>query len=409
MGRRKVVLEHISNGSSRASTFKKRRASIIKKAEELSKLCGIDVCVVVSAGPDDKAPVVWPPQEQAAQIISRLKSQPEVVRSKKQSGQVGKMQHQLQNIERETDNILKDISDGSGIGDTASSDSAANLSALVERRLKEVQDRIIFLKSAPVQHHPAALDVGTTGSREAMLPAHVVWSSPEYGMEPGSIYELIGATAGSFPVECMVKVGMPGLLDTIDMEKDPVVESVGADRTNLVNLPLVLPSEEEMSGLLDESTGSNWISNEVPFMEWDDVMKDWTLKFSTCNVAPLPDLADHFNVGCATTGSREAMLPAHVDVVWPSTEYGTERGSTFGSIRADAGSFPAGCSTEVGMPGLLEQDPVVESAGADGPNLVNLQGALTSEEEMPGFPTENDWFSSGVPFSEWDDMMKDLM
>lgn len=50
------------------------------------------------------------------------------------------------------------------------------------------------------------------------------------------------------------------------------------------------------------------------------------------------------------------------------------------------------------MPGLLEQDPVMESVGADGPNLVNLQGALTSEEEMPGFPTESDWFSSGFPF-----------
>lgn len=83
MGRRKVVLEHISNDSSRASTFKKWQASIIKKAEELSKLCGIDVCVVVSAGPDDKAPVVWPPQEQAAQIIFRLESQQEAVRSRK--------------------------------------------------------------------------------------------------------------------------------------------------------------------------------------------------------------------------------------------------------------------------------------------------------------------------------------
>lgn len=85
------------------------------------------------------------------------------------------------------------------------------------------------------------------------------------------------------------------------------------------------------------------------------MMKEWTLKFSTCNVAPLPDLADHFDVGCATTGSREAMLPTHVDVdvdvVWPSTEYGKKRGSTFGSIHADASSFPAGCTTEVGMPG----------------------------------------------------------
>lgn len=82
------------------------------------------------------------------------------------------------------------------------------------------------------------------------------------------------------------------------------------------------------------------------------MMKEWTLKFSTCNVAPLPDLADQFDVGCATTGSREAMLPTHVDVdvdvVWPSTEYGKERGSTFGSIHADASSSLLGARLRSG-------------------------------------------------------------
>ena len=234
-----------------------------------------------------------------------------------------------------------------------------------------------------MQHHPAAPNVGcATGPREAMLPDHVVWSSTKNGMEPGSTNGLIGADADPLSAGCTVEVQMSGVLDTIDMEQDPVMES----------------------------TGSDWISNGVPFLEWDDELKDWILKFGTDDVAPLPDLAD-FDVGCSAGTRDQAMLPADVD--WPSTD-GMEQGLEL--IGAATGSFPAGCTVEVEMSGLLdstidmEQDPITESVGADGTNLVNSQEVLTSEEEMPGFPTgSGDWISSGEIFPGWDDMMKDWM
>ncbi|XP_074328406.1 agamous-like MADS-box protein AGL15 [Apium graveolens] len=47
MGRAKLEIAKIENASSRQSTFKKRRASLIKKAHELSVLCDAEIAVIV--------------------------------------------------------------------------------------------------------------------------------------------------------------------------------------------------------------------------------------------------------------------------------------------------------------------------------------------------------------------------
>ncbi|KAK3033347.1 hypothetical protein RJ639_034397 [Escallonia herrerae] len=47
MGRRRVEMKRIEDKSSRQVTFSKRRGGLMKKARELSVLCGVDVSVVV--------------------------------------------------------------------------------------------------------------------------------------------------------------------------------------------------------------------------------------------------------------------------------------------------------------------------------------------------------------------------
>ncbi|XP_051124132.1 agamous-like MADS-box protein AGL15 isoform X1 [Andrographis paniculata] len=49
MGRRKIEMKRIENSKQRELTFSKRRASLFKKANELSILCEADVAVVVSS------------------------------------------------------------------------------------------------------------------------------------------------------------------------------------------------------------------------------------------------------------------------------------------------------------------------------------------------------------------------
>jgi SRF-type transcription factor (DNA-binding and dimerisation domain) len=59
MARKKVNLAWIQNDAIRRATFKKRKKGLIKKASELSTLCGVDTCVVIY-GPQDQKPEVWP-------------------------------------------------------------------------------------------------------------------------------------------------------------------------------------------------------------------------------------------------------------------------------------------------------------------------------------------------------------
>ncbi|CAL9020296.1 unnamed protein product [Prunus brigantina] len=61
---RRRSLELIPNEGTRKMTFRKRKKSIYKKADELSKLCGIDVCLIVYEADLKKGravqPETWP-------------------------------------------------------------------------------------------------------------------------------------------------------------------------------------------------------------------------------------------------------------------------------------------------------------------------------------------------------------
>merc|ERR1711939_19208 len=47
MGRRKIDIAYITDDRVRKVTFCKRKAGLFKKAEDLSKLCGVEIAVVI--------------------------------------------------------------------------------------------------------------------------------------------------------------------------------------------------------------------------------------------------------------------------------------------------------------------------------------------------------------------------
>ncbi|XP_054776605.1 agamous-like MADS-box protein AGL8 [Prosopis cineraria] len=61
MGRGRLAMKLIEKEKSRKATFQKRKNGIMKKAHELSTLCGVDCCLVVY-GPNsvDNLPEIWP-------------------------------------------------------------------------------------------------------------------------------------------------------------------------------------------------------------------------------------------------------------------------------------------------------------------------------------------------------------
>ncbi|XP_010088755.2 agamous-like MADS-box protein AGL80 [Morus notabilis] len=86
MTRKKVKLAYITDDSARKATFKKRKKGLIKKVEELSILCDIDVCMIICS-PYDAQPEVYPSSSGVQRVLARFKNMPEIVQSKKMVNQ----------------------------------------------------------------------------------------------------------------------------------------------------------------------------------------------------------------------------------------------------------------------------------------------------------------------------------
>ncbi|KAK1275653.1 hypothetical protein QJS04_geneDACA015948 [Acorus gramineus] len=63
-------MAYITNDVSRRRTFLKRKTCLLKKASELSILCGVHACVL-AGGPCEPNPVIWPSAFDARTLITR--------------------------------------------------------------------------------------------------------------------------------------------------------------------------------------------------------------------------------------------------------------------------------------------------------------------------------------------------
>ncbi|OAY73581.1 agamous-like MADS-box protein AGL80 [Ananas comosus] len=183
MARKKVNLAWISNDSTRRATFKKRRKGLMKKASELATLCDVRACVVVYA-PGEAQAEVWPSPAEAARVLARFKSMPEMEQCKKMMNQEGflrqrvaKAQEQLRKQERENRELettllmydgLNSVAEGAGAGAVGrlrdlGIEDATSLAWMVEMKAKAVQERIDILK-AQMHHAPSAAAGAATSS-----------------------------------------------------------------------------------------------------------------------------------------------------------------------------------------------------------------------------------------------------
>ncbi|XP_010914793.1 agamous-like MADS-box protein AGL80 [Elaeis guineensis] len=157
MARNKVKLAWIANDATRRATLKKRRKGLLKKVQELSILCGVEACAIVY-GPNDRVPEVWPSPPEAARIVGRFKSMPEMEQTRKMVNQEGflrqravKLLEQLRKQERENREMEMKLLIREGLKgrsfDNLGIEDVTCLSWMLERKIKEIYDKMDEIKN----------------------------------------------------------------------------------------------------------------------------------------------------------------------------------------------------------------------------------------------------------------------
>ncbi|XP_073104812.1 agamous-like MADS-box protein AGL80 [Elaeis guineensis] len=184
MARKKVNLAWIANNSTRRATLKKRSKGLVKKVSELSTLCDVKACLVVYE-PQESLPVVWPSVHEAARLVARFRSMPEMEQSKKMMNQEGflqqrvvKLQDQLRKNQRENREIQTTLLMYEGLAGRSlhnvGMEEVASLAWMLEMRMKMVQQRIEMLTAQmaePSSH-------STEASRKAVPPVAPLVQGP---------------------------------------------------------------------------------------------------------------------------------------------------------------------------------------------------------------------------------------
>nr|VDD26914.1 unnamed protein product [Brassica oleracea] len=120
----RIKIEPITNSSARNQTFRKRKKCLLKKANELSTLCGVKVCAVINSCDNTEPPEFWPSKEGAEKVHSafmgvlpeerckRMYDQERHLEERIQKGQDRAMRLHTENREIELREVMFDLLKG---------------------------------------------------------------------------------------------------------------------------------------------------------------------------------------------------------------------------------------------------------------------------------------------------------
>ncbi|KAF5735028.1 agamous-like MADS-box protein AGL80 [Tripterygium wilfordii] len=89
-------------------TFHRRKQSLMKKASELSTLCGIDACAIISNSYEDQHEV-WPSNEEIQPILSRFRNLSEMEKGKNKVDDVRFVQLRIDKAKNQLQKLCKAV------------------------------------------------------------------------------------------------------------------------------------------------------------------------------------------------------------------------------------------------------------------------------------------------------------
>uniref|UniRef100_M4DVK8 MADS-box domain-containing protein n=1 Tax=Brassica campestris TaxID=3711 RepID=M4DVK8_BRACM len=184
MPKGRIKIEPMTNSTARNQTFRKRKTGLLKKANELSTLCGVKVCVVINSC-DNTETEFWPSREDAEAVHSafmgvlpeerckKMYDQERHLEERIQKGQAKAMRLQAENREIELREVMFDLLKGETLKPHHYDDPCfiGELNHFIGDYVKNLSHRIEFLEAngEPVPPNVAATDasgpfvVGTEG------------------------------------------------------------------------------------------------------------------------------------------------------------------------------------------------------------------------------------------------------
>ncbi|XP_017976532.1 PREDICTED: agamous-like MADS-box protein AGL80 [Theobroma cacao] len=196
MTKNTVKISYITKDSARKATFRKRKKGLLKKASELSTLCGIDASVIIYS-PYNTQPEVWPSPTEAERVLSKFKKMPKMDQSMEMMSQESFLKRRIElankqlkrqcrdNREEEITQVMFQCLAGQGFENLNMMD-LNDLEWLLEQNMRDIDRRINMLTKASHSQGSVAAASATMATPEAMLKSgekvHV--ESPEREVSP---------------------------------------------------------------------------------------------------------------------------------------------------------------------------------------------------------------------------------
>ncbi|XP_004496299.1 agamous-like MADS-box protein AGL80 [Cicer arietinum] len=155
MTRRKVKLAFITDDTARKASYNKRKKGFIKKVNELTTLCGIPACAIISS-PFDTQPEVWPNPEGARKVIERYQNSSVIDETRnvnqetfimqriaKARDQLRKQKHD--NREQELNLLMFGFMQSNILSDDLTAEELKDFDKLIEKKMREVDNKFATL------------------------------------------------------------------------------------------------------------------------------------------------------------------------------------------------------------------------------------------------------------------------
>jgi len=147
-----VKLALIADDSARKASYNKRKKGLIKKVSELTILCDVPACAIISS-PFDSQTEVWPHPEGANKIIERFQNLSLVDETRNVSHEryimqmIAKARDKLrkmkyENHEQEWDLFMLRNLQANNMLDELTTEEVKDLGKRAEKKLKEVDEKI---------------------------------------------------------------------------------------------------------------------------------------------------------------------------------------------------------------------------------------------------------------------------